>query len=119
MDERSPTERIQMNIPNESHRDHRFYANAPRVSWEEFRETLRPNCECGKRADAIHFLENGVHDAYPRDPETTVAVFSCPDHDWGGYWVSLKWFERDGIDHWMKHLSHKIWRGDEALARVP
>lgn len=69
-------------------------------------------CPCGRVADAVHLLDEGVPNRYPRFAADVRARFSCPAHDWGGYCIEFsRWSQTD----WYVHLAAKIWRGDLAL----
>lgn len=67
---------------------------------------------CGEKADALHFVPwigpEGTRTA------TREVLFSCPEHDAGGYWVALsRWFDpRERFD---EHVERKA-GGLEALA---
>lgn len=64
---------------------------------------------CGEQADTIHFVPWGR-----TKPER--ALFACPEHDPGGYWLPLKdWVDEAGHERWIEHLDRKA-DGPEALA---
>jgi hypothetical protein len=64
--------------------------------------------QCGAHADVVHFVD------YWRGP---VAVkFSCPSHDFGGYWADFKRFTNPQ-EKFAEHIFLKVW-GPAAIAAL-
>jgi hypothetical protein len=82
------------------------------ITWhrvELTRDLLR--CDlCGKQADALHFLSDGEYpNVHDRDAHEGVeAVLSCPEHDAGGYWMTLdRWLDEE--EDFPDHVRQKLW----------
>src|SRR4051794_34687040 len=79
------------------------------------RELIR--CDlCGKRADTVHFVTDGGYPGTGSNDEEVEAVFACPQHDAGGYYMDLdRWFNsKEAVP---EHIAEKTW-GRAALAAI-